>query len=130
MNAAPLVREHFPATLSHAESDAMVDRISAMFAQRGFGLWAVQVKGGASFVGFVGLLVPTFEAHFTPCVEVGWRLARAHQGLGYAIEAARAAVRFGFPGAGVGGDRVHDGAAQREVASRDGEAGHDPARGG
>ncbi|MEW5853868.1 MAG: GNAT family N-acetyltransferase [Myxococcota bacterium] len=96
MNADPLVMEHFPATLSRAESDAMVDRINAVFAQRGFGLWAVQVVGGASFVGFVGLLVPTFEAHFTPCVEVGWRLARAHQGLGYATEAARAAVRFGF----------------------------------
>jgi len=62
----------------------------------GFGLWAVEAPGAADFVGFVGLAVPSFEAHFTPCVEIGWRLAREHWGHGYATEAATAALAFGF----------------------------------
>jgi RimJ/RimL family protein N-acetyltransferase len=65
-------------------------------AERGFGLWAVEVPGVAPFIGFTGLSVPHFEAPFTPCVEIGWRLAREHWGCGYAPEAARAALSFGF----------------------------------
>ena len=74
----------------------MVERIEAHFERYGFGLWAVEVRQQSSFIGFVGLAVPSFEAHFTPCVEVGWRLAQQNWGLGYATEAARAAVTFGF----------------------------------
>jgi ribosomal-protein-alanine N-acetyltransferase len=96
MNADPRVMEHFPATLSRAESDATVDRITAHFDAHGFGLWAVEIPGVAPFGGFVGLCQPRFEAHFTPCVEVGWRLAAEHWGQGYATEAAKAALKFGF----------------------------------
>ncbi len=96
LNADPVVMEHFPAVLSREESDAMVARIRAHFQQHGFGLWAAEVPGIAEFIGFIGLLVPSFTAHFTPCVEVGWRLARAHWGQGYASEGARAALHFGF----------------------------------
>ena len=96
MNADPTVMEFFPKPLDRAESDGMAARIEAHFERRGFGLWAVEVPGVADFIGFVGLSTPTFEAHFTPCVEVGWRLARDHWGRGYATEAARAALDFGF----------------------------------
>jgi RimJ/RimL family protein N-acetyltransferase len=96
MNSDARVMEHFPKLLDRAESDAMAGRIREHFARRGFGLWAVQVPGVADFIGFVGLAVPGFEAHFTPCVEIGWRLACAHWGQGYATEAARAALDFGF----------------------------------
>jgi RimJ/RimL family protein N-acetyltransferase len=48
------------------------------------------------FAGFVGLSVPGFEAQFTPCVEIGWRLDAAYWNRGYASEAARAALEFGF----------------------------------
>ena len=96
LNADPEVMEHFPAPLTPAESDAMVARIEATFDDRGFGLWAVEVAKTGTFAGFVGLWWAAFDAHFTPAVEVGWRLARSHWGHGYATEAARAATADGF----------------------------------
>jgi ribosomal-protein-alanine N-acetyltransferase len=77
------------------------DRVERGFAAHGFGLWAVEVPGERDFIGFVGLSVPRFEAHFTPCVEVGWRLAADAWGQGYASEAARESLRFGFEDAGL-----------------------------
>ncbi len=96
MNADPRVMEFFPALLSRVESDARVEAIERHWREHGFGLWAVEVPGVAAFVGFVGLSMPRFEAAFTPCVEVAWRLAAEFWGRGYATEAARAAVEFGF----------------------------------
>ncbi len=89
---------HFPATQDAAESDRWYDRNHARLEQHGWGLWAVEVVGGAGFVGFTGLSVPGFEVPGCtgPCVEVGWRLAQEHWGRGYAPEAARAALAFGF----------------------------------
>jgi len=96
LNADPHVMEFFPASLSRAESDAMADGIERHFAEHGFGLWAVEVPGIAPFIGFAGLSVKRFAAPFTPCVEVGWRLAAAHWGHGYATEAATLACDHGF----------------------------------
>lgn len=96
LNADPRVMEHFPALLRPAQTDALLERIEAGFARDGFGLWAVEVPGVADFVGFVGLAVPGFHAHFTPAVEVGWRLGREHWGRGYATEGAGAALDHGF----------------------------------
>lgn len=96
LNADPEVMEHFPAPLTRAESDAFVDRIEATLATQGWGLWAVEVPGEADFIGFIGLAAPRFEAHFTPCVEVGWRLAREAWGRGYAPEGATEVLRFAF----------------------------------
>ncbi len=96
MNADVRVMEFFRSPLSRAESDALVDRIEASFSERGFGQWAVEVPGVADFIGFTGLSVARFSAPFTPCVEVGWRLAVEHWGHGYATEAARLALGHGF----------------------------------
>ena len=96
MNADPRVMEFFRSPLGRAESDTMVDRIQAHFSERGFGLWAIEVPGIAPFIGFTGLTVALFSAPFTPCVEVGWRLASQHWGQGYATEAARLALGYGF----------------------------------
>ncbi|MGE0711850.1 MAG: GNAT family N-acetyltransferase [Planctomycetota bacterium] len=96
LNADPRVVEFLPAALTRAESDALAAKIRATFAERGYGLWAVEAPGAADFLGFVGLSSPPWEAPFTPCVEVGWRLAHARWGRGYATEAARAALDFGF----------------------------------
>lgn len=96
MNADPRVMKFFRRPLSRTESDAMVDHIERHFSEHGFGLWAIEVPGVFGFVGFAGLEVPTFDAHFTPCVEIGWRLAFEHWGYGYATEAARLALGHGF----------------------------------
>jgi RimJ/RimL family protein N-acetyltransferase len=92
MNADPQVMAWFPARLTAAESDALAEAIEGHHAARGFGLWAVDIPGAAPFAGYVGLSVPGFTAPFTPCVEIGWRLAAAYWGQGYATEAARAVL--------------------------------------
>ena len=96
LNADPRVMEFLPLRLERAESDALAERIAAHLRQQDFGLWAVEVRGGAPFIGFVGLEAPSFEAHFTPCLEIGWRLAFEAWGCGYATEAARCALAHGF----------------------------------
>jgi RimJ/RimL family protein N-acetyltransferase len=102
LNADPRVMEHYMAPLTRAQSDAFVrERIVSQFAKRGFGLWAVEVPSVAPFIGYVGLLEPSFEADFTPCVEIGWRLAFPYWGNGYATEGARVAIAFGFDEAGL-----------------------------
>ncbi|MFZ2050054.1 MAG: GNAT family N-acetyltransferase [Solirubrobacteraceae bacterium] len=101
MNADPVVMEHFPSTLSAAESTALATRIEDCFAQRGYGLWAVEVPGQAPFIGFVGLWPVRLELPFGPAVEVGWRLAHDFWGHGYATEAAEAAIAFGFQEVGL-----------------------------
>src|ERR1700730_15299706 len=83
MNSDARVMEFFRSRLSRVESATMVDGIQRHFSERNFGLWAVEVPDVAPFIGFAGLAVPGFSAHFTPCVEVGWRLAFEHWGQGY-----------------------------------------------
>lgn len=96
MNLDPIVMEHFPSVLSRHESDALVDRILDHFAQHGLGLSAAELRESREFIGYIGLAIPQFEAAFTPCVEIGWRLARAHWGRGLATEGARTSVQFAF----------------------------------
>ena len=99
LNRDPEVMRFFPAMLTREQSDAFVRRQQGFITARGWGLWAVEVDG--AFAGFTGLSVPGFEAPFMPCVEAGWRLARAFWGRGVGFEAARQAVAFGFGQAGL-----------------------------
>jgi len=96
LNSDPRVMEFFPRLLDRFESDAFARRADAKLNERGFGLWAVEAPGVASFIGYVGLAEPYFHAHFTPCVEIGWRLAFDHWGQGFATEAARAVLDEAF----------------------------------
>ena len=96
MNADAAVMEFMPKRLPAEESDVLADRIQRRLAERGFGLFAAELRETGSFIGFVGLSAPAFEAHFTPCVEIGWRLAREFWGSGYATEGAYAVLRLAF----------------------------------
>lgn len=96
LNADKRVMEYFPSTLNQAESDDLAIKIATDLANRGWGLWAITIPNEADFVGFIGLSVPSFDAHFTPAVEVGWRLAYDFWGKGYATEGALAALNYAF----------------------------------
>jgi RimJ/RimL family protein N-acetyltransferase len=96
MNADPLVAEFLRGRLTRDESDALVDRIMSRWAEDGLGLWAVERREDGAFLGFTGLALHRFEAPFMPAIEVGWRLAVDAWGHGYATEAARASLAFGF----------------------------------
>ncbi len=88
--------EYFPALLTREESDATLEWIETHFKKRGFGLWAAELIETGELAGFIGLAVPRFTSSFTPCVEIGWRLAARFWGKGLATEGAREALRFGF----------------------------------
>jgi len=96
LNADPTVMEFFPSLQTRAASDASIDMWQSQFALQGWSNWALELRSSGQFIGFTGLSVPRRALPFSPCVEVGWRLAREHWGCGYATEAARAALAFGF----------------------------------
>ncbi|ASQ45539.1 GNAT family N-acetyltransferase [Legionella clemsonensis] len=96
MNADIQVMEYFPAPLDEKETLAMIARIHAHIQQHGFGLWAAELKETKAFIGFIGLNTPSFSSHFTPCVEIGWRLALPFWGKGLATEGAKALLAYGF----------------------------------
>jgi len=96
MNADPRVSEFLVHPVTRADSDDMVDRIHRCWRERGYGLWAVERRDSGAFIGYVGLWPATFDAPFTPAVEVGWRLAHQHWGQGFATEGAQEALRYGF----------------------------------
>ena len=88
--------EFFPACLERAASDEFAQRNEVKIALDGWGLWAAELRASGEFIGFIGLQRPSAELPFSPCVEIGWRLAQAHWGKGLASEGARAALRAGF----------------------------------
>ena len=98
LNADPQVMEFFPRPLTRPESDALAERIERGIEERGFGLYAAELRESGAFIGFIGLSVPAFEARFTPCVEIGWRLAAGYWNRGLATEGARAVARHAFEG--------------------------------
>lgn len=101
LNADPRVGEFLGRMRDRSASDELVGSIADHWARRGYGLWAVERAEDGAFLGFTGLSTPTFEARFTPAVEVGWRLAHHAWGHGYATEAAQAALAFGFDALGL-----------------------------
>jgi RimJ/RimL family protein N-acetyltransferase len=96
LNADPKVMEFMPCLLSREQSDDFFDRIQAHFARYGYGLYAAEHRATGEFIGFIGLLVPAFDAPFMPAVEIGWRLAAKWWGQGFATEGGREIVRYAF----------------------------------
>jgi RimJ/RimL family protein N-acetyltransferase len=101
LNVDPQVMRYLPERLTPAQSDALAMQIRARHREQGFGYWALELKSGVPFIGFAGLNRAPFEAHFTPAVEISWRLAHDYWGRGYATEAATAVLAYGFAALGV-----------------------------
>jgi RimJ/RimL family protein N-acetyltransferase len=96
LNADPAVMAHFPSPMTREESDAMADRFARLIAERRWGAWAAEIKATGEFIGVVGLHIPRADLPPAPCVEILWRLARAHWRQGFATEAARGTLRVAF----------------------------------
>lgn len=96
MSQDPQVMEYFPSLWSMDMVSSFIDRMNVQLADKMFTLWAVEERSSKEFMGFIGLNCPAWEAHFTPCVEIGWRLAAAFWGKGYATEGALAALDYAF----------------------------------
>lgn len=96
INSNPEVMRFYPSVLTRKESDELFERLRSLIDRDGFGFWACEFKSTSDLVGFVGIDQPEYELPFGPCTQVGWRLARKFWGQGYATEAARRAVTFGF----------------------------------
>ena len=96
MNMDKEVMKYFPKTLSYSETLEMVERIKLYFSKNNFGLYAVEHKVTHKFIGFTGFSTPSFEAFFTPCIEIGWRFNKEFWGQGLATEAAKACLTYGF----------------------------------
>jgi ribosomal-protein-alanine N-acetyltransferase len=116
LNADPDVMRLFPSPLTARESDALIAHIEAHFERHGFGLWALEHKGPGELLGLTGLCFVSFDAPFTPAVEIGWRLRRSAWGHGFASEAASASLAFGFDELGV--DEIVSFTSTRNAPSR------------
>ena len=101
LNADPRVMQFLPRLLSREESDAAAERIEDHFRRHGFGLYAAELRERNGFIGFIGLSIPAFKARFSPCIEIGWRLAAEHWGQGLATEGASAVARHAFADLGL-----------------------------
>jgi RimJ/RimL family protein N-acetyltransferase len=98
LNADPETMRYFLSTLDRAQSDAIIDRIEALFDEKGYGVWALEVAESAEFIGFTGLNPLPADMPCGGGTEVAWRLARSSWHHGYATEAARAALHVAFGG--------------------------------
>jgi RimJ/RimL family protein N-acetyltransferase len=116
LNSDSGVMEFMPACLTRPESDQLFERIEEHFRKREFGLYAAELRQDRTFIGFIGLSVPSFEASFTPCVEIGWRLSAEHWGRGLATEGARAVVKHAFGDLGL--DEIASFTVPENVRSR------------
>ena len=96
LNADPQVMEFLPSVLTREQTLAQIDRIAGAIAENGYGFFAAERKDSGQFIGFTGLNYVTFEGDFTPCTEIGWRLSRESWGQGFATEASKACLEFGF----------------------------------
>lgn len=96
LNADKEVMQYFLKVYSKEETDPFYRAIKKELKEYNYGLYAVEVKKSKEFIGFIGFHKATFEADFTPCIEIGWRLKRDAWGKGYATEGARACLEYGF----------------------------------
>tara|TARA_B110000208_G_scaffold189213_1_gene250322 strand:- start:870 stop:1403 length:534 start_codon:yes stop_codon:yes gene_type:complete len=96
INSDPKVMEHFPTIPTQKQTDEFIDRMKTQFSKNGFCYFAVDKLDSNEFIGFIGIAEQNFESDFTPCVDIGWRLAQTEWGKGYATEGAKKCLEFAF----------------------------------
>ncbi len=96
INADKEVMKHFPKTATHTETKEFIEKMQTMFTEKGFCYFAVDLLEDSSFIGFIGLSVQHFEAEFTPCIDIGWRLSKSYWKKGYATEGAKKCLEYAF----------------------------------
>ena len=96
MNKDEDVMRYFPSIMSDDESISFYDRINKHFSDYGYGLFVVEERVSNKFLGYTGFMMALFESAFTPCVEIGWRFNKENWGNGFATEAAKACLEYGF----------------------------------
>ncbi|MDP4146703.1 MAG: GNAT family N-acetyltransferase [Bacillota bacterium] len=116
MNKDLMVMKYFPKVLTDQETDLFYGRIQDEFSDFGYGLYAVETKHNNEFIGFIGFHRATFDATFTPCVEIGWRLKHEAWGNGYATEGAKACLKYGLHTLGF--DKVYSFTAKVNLQSQ------------
>ena len=88
--------KHFPATLPAEATEKLFRRFQQHFSDYGYCFFAADRLDTGRFIGFIGFSHPRFDSFFTPCVEIGWRLARSEWGQGLATEGAGTCLDYGF----------------------------------
>ena len=116
MCANPLDMAYMPGLLTKEDTRRMIGRIVNHFDKNGFGLYAVEKKEDKGFIGFAGFMIPNFEQYFTPCIEIGWRIKNSEWNKGYATEAAKACIEFGF--SELAFERVYSFTSKHNIASQ------------
>lgn len=96
MGLDPKVMEYFPSLLSEDESLEFINKAKEIIDKNKWGFWAIELKQSREFIGFIGLHNQPEQFNFSPCVEIGWRLAKEYWGKGYATEGAKAALEYAF----------------------------------
>lgn len=96
MNADKEVMQFFPKVQTLEETQAFITRMQMQYVEKGFCYFAVDSLADSQFIGFIGLSEKNFEADFTPCIDIGWRLSRNQWYKGYATEGAKACLDYAF----------------------------------
>ena len=115
MNQDVDVMKYFPAILTKEQTIQFYDRVQKHFLENGFGLYVVENKQTKAFMGYTGFMIANFEASFTPCVEIGWRFKKQYWRNGYATEAAKACIQYGF--SKLGFDKIYSFTATPNIKS-------------
>ncbi len=96
INSDPEVMEFFPSLPTARETQTFIENMNSQYNQYGYCYFAVELLATGDFIGFIGLCNQTYEAFFTPCVDIGWRLGREYWYQGYASEGALCCLNFAF----------------------------------
>jgi RimJ/RimL family protein N-acetyltransferase len=96
INQDTKVLEFLPGPLTQHQVNDFMDHQNQQLSERHFMLWAAELQETGKLIGFIGLNFFDQPAHFSPAVEIGWRLGSQYWGFGYATEGALVSLEYGL----------------------------------